>query len=95
MIYGDFKPRGRQLDFLIVAPDGQGAGADRHFSFGGEPGLQNDVQMVPALLSHIEATLCIDATRVYSTGMSDGGAMTSVLACTLRGQVRGVRARSR
>src|SRR5437660_1286504 len=37
--------------------------------------------MVGALLDHIEATFCVDAKRVYSTGMSDGGGMTSVLAC--------------
>ena len=33
------------------------------------------------MLDHIEATFCVDAKRVFSTGMSDGGAMTSVLAC--------------
>jgi polyhydroxybutyrate depolymerase len=79
MVYGNFKPLADRNDFLIVAPDGQGA--NRHFNLSGEKGLQNDVAMVLALLDHIEATLCVDAARVYSTGMSDGGAMTSVLAC--------------
>jgi polyhydroxybutyrate depolymerase len=83
MFYGDFKPQAAKFDFLIVAPDGQNSKAGRHFSFGGEPGLQSDIQMVQSLMNHIEATLCVDATRVYSTGMSDGGAMTSVLACTM------------
>jgi polyhydroxybutyrate depolymerase len=83
MTYADFNPLADEHNFLIVAPDGQGSGAGRHFVFGNEPGLQNDVLMVQALLNHIEATLCVDARRVYSTGMSDGGAMTSVLACTL------------
>jgi polyhydroxybutyrate depolymerase len=83
MAYGDFKPQANKNDFLIVAPDGQGSGAGRHFSFADSGGLQNDVQMVQSLLNHIEATLCVDSARVYSTGMSDGGAMTSVLACTL------------
>lgn len=81
MAYGDFKPEAAQHDFLIVAPDGQVSPAGRHFNIGGEPGLQDDVTMVGSLLSHIEATLCVDTSRVYSTGMSDGGAMTSVLAC--------------
>ncbi len=39
--------------------------------------------MVGALLDHIEATFCVDARRVYAAGMSDGGAMTSVLACKM------------
>ena len=83
MFYGNFKPQANQNDFVIVAPDGQTNGGGRHFNLTGEKGLQNDIAMVSSLLSHIEATLCIDPTRVYSTGMSDGGATTSVLACLL------------
>ena len=79
MVYGNFKPLADRDDFLIVAPDGQGAA--RHFNLTGESGLQDDVAMVGALLDHIEATFCVDAKRVFSTGMSDGGGMTSVLAC--------------
>ena len=81
MVYGDFKPQADRDGFLIVAPDGQGVA--RHFNLTGEPGLQDDVVMVGALLDRIEATFCVDDHRVYSTGMSDGGAMTSVLACRL------------
>jgi polyhydroxybutyrate depolymerase len=79
-VYGNFKPLADEHDFVIVAPDGQGT-ADRHFNLTGEAGKQNDLQMVIALLDHVEATFCVDTNRVYSTGMSDGGAMTSVLAC--------------
>ena len=80
MAYGNFKPEADRDDFLIVAPDGQGAAA-RHFNLTGETGLQDDLAMVSALLDHVEQTVCVDARRVYATGMSDGGAMTSVLAC--------------
>ena len=82
MVYGNFKPEADRDGFLIVAPDGQ-VPADRHFNLTGERGLQNDVQMVGALLDHVEATFCVDTKRVYATGMSDGGAMTSVLACEM------------
>ena len=82
MVYGNFKPEADKFDFLIVAPDGQDGAGGRHFNLSGEKGLQNDLTMVQSLLSHIEATLCVNASRVYATGMSDGGAMTSVLACT-------------
>jgi polyhydroxybutyrate depolymerase len=81
MLYGDFRPLASQDGFLIVAPDGQGAA--RHFNLTGEAGLQDDVGMVGALLDHLQERLCVDPARVYSTGMSDGGAMTSVLACRL------------
>ena len=82
MAYGNFRPEADRDNFLVVAPNGQSRGG-RHWNLTSEPGLQNDVQMVSALLDHLEATLCIDTNRVYSTGMSDGGAMTSVLACVM------------
>jgi polyhydroxybutyrate depolymerase len=81
MTYGDFKPLADRHDFLIVAPDGQGDTGGRHFNLTGEPGLQNDLLMVSAALADVEAKLCVDTARVYSTGMSQGGAMTSLLAC--------------
>jgi poly(3-hydroxybutyrate) depolymerase len=73
MLYGNFKPLADRDSFLIVAPDGQGD--SRHFNLTRESGLQDDVAMTRALLDHPEATLCVDVKRVYSTGMSDGGAM--------------------
>jgi polyhydroxybutyrate depolymerase len=79
MLYGNFMTLAERHDFLVVAPDGQGA--SRHFNLTNEKGLQNDIKMALALLDHIEATFCVDTDRVYSTGMSDGAAMTSVLAC--------------
>ena len=81
MIYGDFRPLAERDTFLIVAPDGQGEGASRHFNLTSEPGLQDDLAMVNALLDNIEQNFCVDTARIYSTGMSDGGAMTSALAC--------------
>jgi polyhydroxybutyrate depolymerase len=80
VVYGDFRPLAERDDFIIVAPDGQDRGR-RHFNLSGEPGLQNDVEMVGALLDRIESQFCVDTQRVYATGMSDGGAMSSVLAC--------------
>ncbi len=79
VVYGDFRPLADRDGFLIVAPDGQGD--PRHFNLTAEPGLQDDVAMVMALLDHVTATFCVDTRRFYATGMSDGGAMTSVLAC--------------
>jgi len=79
MVYGDFRPLADRDTFLIIAPDGQGASS--HFNLTAEPGLQDDVAMVNALLDHVEASFCVDTNRVYATGMSDGGAMSSTLAC--------------
>jgi len=85
MIYGRFIPIADRENFLIVAPDGQGA--VRHFNLTGERGLPNDITMVGGLLDHVESSLCVDTARVYSTGMSDGGAMTSLLACRMTNRI--------
>lgn len=88
MIYGNFKRQADRDGFVVVAPEGQTrGGGGRHFNLTGERGLQNDVLMVGALLDHLERELCIDRTRIDSTGMSDGGAMTSVLACVMPNRI--------
>jgi polyhydroxybutyrate depolymerase len=40
-----------------------------------------DLAYVDAVLDQIEATQCIDTSRVYATGLSNGAGMTSLLAC--------------
>jgi polyhydroxybutyrate depolymerase len=82
MLYSDLDTVAEREGFLVVAPDGQGTAETRHWNLTGEAGFQNDVAMTGALLDHLAATLCIDARRAYATGMSYGGVMTSVLACT-------------
>lgn len=87
MQLANFGPIADKNDFLVVAPNGQDPEHGRHWSFATSGGLQNDITMVSALLKHLEGALCVDPARVYATGMSDGGAMTSVLACTLSDKI--------
>jgi polyhydroxybutyrate depolymerase len=82
MALANFGPIADRNDFLVVAPNSLGEGGNRHWTFGNEPGFQNDIAMVAALLQRLESHLCVDGKRVYATGMSDGGVMASVLACT-------------
>lgn len=42
-----------------------------------------DPAYVEALLDEIAATRCIDTSRVYATGLSNGAMMTSRMACTM------------
>jgi polyhydroxybutyrate depolymerase len=78
--YGNFKPEADRDTFVIVAPNGVGT-VGRHFN------LLTDVGMTGALLDRLERELCVDPKRVYSTGMSDGGAMSSFLACRLHDRI--------
>ena len=43
----------------------------------------DDIGFFAALLDQMEADYCIDAARVYSTGMSNGAGMSTTLGCEL------------
>jgi polyhydroxybutyrate depolymerase len=79
--YGDFRPLADRNAFLVVAPNGQGTAAGRHWNATNNPGEADDVAFTLGILDSLQATFCIDAKRVYSAGMSAGGAMTVQLAC--------------
>lgn len=42
-----------------------------------------DLEFVRAMLAEIEASYCIDLDRVYSTGFSNGGYLSHLLACEM------------
>jgi len=47
----------------------------------------DDVLFVGRILDDLQATLCVDNTRIYATGFSSGASMTDVLACRLAGRI--------
>jgi polyhydroxybutyrate depolymerase len=86
LIYGNLGPQSERDGFLVVAPEGQGA--TKHFTLeGAVAGEQDDVQFTADLLDHLEGQLCVDTRRIYTTGMSNGGAMSAVLACRLSDRI--------
>ena len=50
----------------------------------------DDVAFVDTLLDALELSLCIDANRIFSTGMSNGGMMSVRLACSLSDRVAAI-----
>jgi polyhydroxybutyrate depolymerase len=50
----------------------------------------DDVAYVRDVLGHLAARVCADETRVYATGFSGGGRMTSLLACRLGSRLAAV-----
>src|ERR1019366_7076467 len=42
-----------------------------------------DLAFVDAMLQQVESSLCIDTSRVYASGFSDGSFMVSLVACTM------------
>jgi len=84
-----FTALAREQDFIVAYPQGmRGPGGRTGWATGlpFRPPV-NDVLFVSDLLSHLQATLCIDPQRIYATGFSNGGGMTNLLACKLAGRI--------
>jgi polyhydroxybutyrate depolymerase len=67
--------------FIVVYPEGRG---ERQGWFVG-PGSQGDVDIrfIRDLVTQLQSQFRIDASRVYATGMSNGGGLTNRLGCEM------------
>jgi polyhydroxybutyrate depolymerase len=76
------------LDAIAVYPRGL-AGPDGETAWQGAPENSgaDDVRFVNTLLDHLESTLCVDQSRIYATGKSEGGGFTALLACRLPSRI--------
>jgi polyhydroxybutyrate depolymerase len=50
----------------------------------------DDVAYVRDVIDHVAAQLCIDRARVYATGFSGGGRMSSLLGCRLNDRIAAI-----
>jgi polyhydroxybutyrate depolymerase len=53
-------------------------------------GRPDDVGYVSDVIDHLAARVCTDLTRVYATGFSGGGRMTSLLGCRLNARIAAI-----
>lgn len=54
------------------------------------PSLADDVGFTAAILDDVEADLCVDRTRIYAMGLSNGGAFAATLGCRLSERIAAV-----
>ncbi|MFZ0668468.1 MAG: PHB depolymerase family esterase, partial [Acidimicrobiales bacterium] len=80
-----FSPFAQKTGFIVVFP--QGTGVPLQWDTGNVTSTNPDLQFVSSMLNHIEATQCVDETRIYATGLSDGAFMTSLLACAMSNRI--------
>jgi polyhydroxybutyrate depolymerase len=50
----------------------------------------DDVAYVSDVIDHVAARVCLDTARVYATGFSGGGRMSSLLGCKLNGRIAAI-----
>lgn len=82
--YGDFRPIADTAGFLICHPNGTVSVTTglTFWNVGLAAGENvDDVGFIEALIDSLSAKYNIDSKRIYSTGMSNGGFMSYLLAC--------------
>jgi polyhydroxybutyrate depolymerase len=72
--------------FIVATLEGEG----NRWNVPVQNGRADDVRYVSDVITHVAARVCTDETRVYATGFSGGGRMTSLLACTLGSRLAAV-----
>lgn len=88
--YGDFRAIADTANFIIIHPNGtpDGSAQLNWNSFGLT--TVDDVGFLSRLLDTVMANYSVNPTRVYSTGMSNGGFMSYHLACNLSNRITAV-----
>jgi polyhydroxybutyrate depolymerase len=90
--------------FAVILPDGgikqpRAEGGDGHYwNIPGVPlttgpvpsGARDDVRFIADIIDHAVKHNCVDAKRVYVTGMSGGARMSSMVGCRLSDRVAAV-----
>jgi polyhydroxybutyrate depolymerase len=88
-----FTALGRQHGFVSVYPQGLVGDAGPVSGVTGwdvEATAVDEPAFVAALLDELGARVCIDESRVYAAGISNGGAMALLLACELSDRIAAV-----
>jgi polyhydroxybutyrate depolymerase len=86
-----FNDTGDAYDFIGVAPSGRLNGTTPFWNAAPAPD-NYDVAFISELLDTLEASLCIDTAQVFSTGMSNGAQMSTLLACRLSTRITAIAA---
>jgi polyhydroxybutyrate depolymerase len=76
--------------FVVLSP--QGNGERPYWNAVPHADLPDDVAFVDALIDDVVATRCVDPTRIYVMGLSNGAFLASLVACRLSNRVAGVAA---
>ena len=87
-LYSGLNPKAGAAGYIVITP--AGTGAIRHWSWPPLLGGVADVDFVKQMLATTSRTLCIDAKRVYATGISDGAIFSTKLACALPGRLAAI-----
>jgi polyhydroxybutyrate depolymerase len=75
-------------NFIVVYPNA--ADPYRFWEVFDGNGAPDDVGFTSDLLDQLEATLCVDSTRIYATGVSNGGGFAARVGCELSDRIAAI-----
>ena len=78
-----FSSKAQTDGFMAVFPEGTGSPVNWDIAPGTSAHPNHDIDFMKAMLGSLEAHQCVDESRIYATGLSDGALFTSLLACTM------------
>ena len=92
LYYTNFKGIADTAGFIVVHPQGTLFIGTTHWNVGGWTlgSTADDVGFTSALIDSISRNYSINPNRIYSTGMSNGGYMSFLLACQLSNRIAAV-----
>jgi len=75
--------------FVAVYPSA--AGPHRFWTLNSsDPAAPDDLSFISALLTTLPRSVCIDASRIYATGVSNGGGFTARLGCEMSSRIAAI-----
>jgi polyhydroxybutyrate depolymerase len=88
--YSAYPEAADKYGFVVVSPQGT-ASPSEWFLYGPiEAGYVDDFAFTEALIDALSGSLCIDPARIYATGLSNGGGMTSLAGCRLSDRIAAI-----
>jgi polyhydroxybutyrate depolymerase len=81
-----FERLGASERFIVATLDAEGG----RWNVPVQDNRADDVAYVGDVIAHVAARVCTDETRVYATGFSGGGRMSSLLGCRLGSRIAAI-----
>lgn len=86
--YVKFSTLADEKGFVVMTPDG--TGQPQYWNVQQYQATADDVAFTKDLLAKIDASLCIDVTRTYAAGYSNGGGMALLAACMMPDRIAAI-----
>lgn len=88
--YSGYPAAADEYGFVVVTPEGTGQPREWYLYGPIEAGYVDDFAFTDRLIGELSAQLCIDKGRIYATGISNGGGMTSLAGCELNDRLAAI-----